>query len=278
MNIIFHKYQGTGNDFIIIDDRKRLFPQENKSLIEKLCNRRFGIGADGLILLQNHPEADFYMQYFNSDGNESSMCGNGGRCITQFAFDLGLVKNSAKFYAVDGIHIAENVRVANNANHVNLQMIDVSNVVSIDESSFTLNTGSPHFVSFSDEPVDTIDLLREARLIRYNDEFKKEGINVNFVNPAGLKSISVRTYERGVEDETFSCGTGATASALVTAIFNNLPGGTHQIDVKVKGGELRVMFHFDKNPARFSNVWLQGPAEKVFEGSLKIDFENKLIF
>ncbi len=275
MNTRFHKYQGTGNDFIIIDDRKNIFPRENKSLIEKLCDRRFGIGADGLILLQNHPEADFYMQYYNSDGNESSMCGNGGRCIAQFAFDQGLVQNSTNFCAIDGMHKAEIITGANNEKNVNLQMCDVSNIVSTEESTYILNTGSPHFVSFKSEPVDTIDLVAQARLIRYNPEYKEKGINVNFVNLDGLKSISVRTYERGVEDETYSCGTGATASALVTAIINNLPGGMHQIDVKVKGGALKVKFNFEKNPVRFSNVWLQGPALLVFEGTFNIDSENK---
>ncbi|MDP1725720.1 MAG: diaminopimelate epimerase [Bacteroidota bacterium] len=274
MNITFRKYQGTGNDFIIIDDRNNNFPQENRSLIETLCNRRFGIGADGLILLQNHADGDFYMQYFNSDGNESSMCGNGGRCIAQFAFDQGIAKNTTTFYAVDGIHTAKSTNGTNNEKIINLQMCDVGDIEIAEESICILNTGSPHYVSFKTEPVDTIDLVNQARLIRYNDEYKEKGINVNFVNLKGLKSIAVRTYERGVEDETFSCGTGATASALATAIFNNLPGGMHQINVNVKGGDLKVQFNFEKNPARFTNVWLQGPAVLVFQGSLNIDSEN----
>ena len=268
MKIKFAKYQGTGNDFILVDDREKTFPADQVKLIESLCDRRFGVGADGLILLQNHANGDFYMQYFNSDGKESSMCGNGGRCITQFAFDLGLVKEVTTFYAIDGIHQAKSIQDSNANLLVSLQMMNVPKIEQRDGKVFVLNTGSPHFVKFVSEPVSELNLLEEARLIRYNPEFSNSGINVNFVNLVSLKEITIRTYERGVEDETFSCGTGATASALSTAVFNNLHSGVHQVKVKVNGGDLVVRFTFQKDNCSFSDIWLEGPARMVYEGAI----------
>ncbi len=274
MNIAFKKYQGTGNDFILIDDRLKTFPASAVKLIERLCDRRFGIGADGLILLQNHPDGDFYMQYYNNDGRQSSMCGNGGRCIAQFAFDLGLVNGSANFYAIDGAHKAESTKAKNGDKLVNLQMIDVGYVEKLKEDVFVLNTGSPHYVHFLANPIDELDLVADARKIRYSEPYKDAGINVNYVNLLNLREIKIRTYERGVEDETYSCGTGATASALAVAVFNNLPGGRHQVQVHVKGGELLVQFNFDKKGDTFSDIWLCGPAKMVFEGNVDIIEES----
>jgi diaminopimelate epimerase len=255
----FYKYQGTGNDFILIDDRNKSFDANNQEYIEKLCNRRFGIGADGLILLQNHSNADFFMQYFNSDGKESSMCGNGGRCIAQFAKDLGVIGNETTFFAIDGIH------KATFENHlVQLQMKDVNQIESREDEVFVLNTGSPHYVQFFNHDVNKIDLITEAQKIRYNAEFREAGINVNFVNVSAQGELNVRTYERGVEDETYSCGTGVTAAALAYHLFEKANKQTKQTFVKTKGGNLSVSYDFAENS--FSEVYLNGPATFVFEG------------
>lgn len=267
--IKFYKYQGTGNDFVMIDDRQRQFPAQDTVLIERLCNRRFGIGADGLILLQTNKDGAFYMQYFNSDGKESSMCGNGGRCFARFIFDLKLAENKIGFFAVDGWHEAEISDNAHN-NWISLQMIDVANYKQLQEHVFEMNTGSPHYVQFRSEPINEMDLLNEARQIRYNNVYQEQGINVNYVNLKALKVIDMRTYERGVENETLSCGTGATAAAISTALLNNLPAGTHQVKVSVKGGELAVQFFYKPAQEVFENVWLMGPAEFVFTGEISV--------
>lgn len=262
MKINFYKYQGTGNDFVMVDDRSGNFKQDT-ILIEHLCNRRFGIGADGLILLQSHPDADFYMQYYNSDGRESSMCGNGGRCIARFAKDLEIAGDKTIFYAMDGYHEA-----TFETEHVSLLMKNVETIEKRTESAFVLDTGSPHYVVFCQNDIESIDLIAEAKAIRYNDEFKSAGINVNFVTPVEDDVLKIRTYERGVEDETYSCGTGVTASALAYAVFRNNPSGPQQVLLQSKGGPLRVTFNFESN--RFTDVWLIGPAERVFEGSVEI--------
>ena len=262
MKIKFYKYQGTGNDFIMIDDRSKTFDSTNQKLIESLCDRRFGIGADGLILLQNHETADFYMQYFNSDGRESSMCGNGGRCIAQFAKDLNIVNETASFFAIDGEHSAsyENGLVS-------LQMMDVNQVENRTNNVFVLNTGSPHFVQFFDQDVDSIDLVTEAKKIRYNEEFKTKGINVNCVS-INNEVLKVRTYERGVEDETFSCGTGVTAAAIAYHLYKEDFSNQHHFQIATKGGNLSVNYLFNEN--KYSKVFLQGPAKFVFEGEIEI--------
>ena len=266
MKIPFYKYQGTGNDFILIDNRKKIFPSNAFQLIEKLCNRRFGIGADGLILLQLHNDADFYMQYFNCDGKESSMCGNGGRCIVQFANDLGLIASNTKFYAVDGYHEAS---IENNG-IVNLLMKDVEVLEQRDQNNYLLNTGSPHFVLFLNDEIENIKIKEEAHKIRYNEEFKKQGINVNFLNVVNDETLKIRTYERGVEDETLSCGTGITASALAYAIFKNEKSGVCKYHLKSIGGELSVSFNFDSEKKKFSGIYLKGPTQKVFEGQFDL--------
>lgn len=270
MNIPFYKFQGTGNDFIMIDDRELVFPVENTQLVAKLCDRRFGVGADGLILLQPDAEQPFYMKYYNADGNESSMCGNGGRCIAAFAAQLGVAVETTKFIAIDGLHEAMIGSEENQSRFVKLKMMSVDKVEKRTSQLFVLNTGSPHYVQFIDENLNEMDIVSEAKKIRYNAEFAAEGINVNFVSVNNETSISVRTYERGVEDETLSCGTGATAAALSLAILKKLPSGHYIISVKVMGGEVRVSYDYDEEERTFSNIWLQGPATFVYKGSVEI--------
>jgi diaminopimelate epimerase len=259
--IQFYKYQGAGNDFIMVDDRSLQFPAANAELIHHLCTRRFGVGADGLILLQNAEGYDFGMVYFNADGRHGSMCGNGGRCIAAFARDLG-IGNGEKlsFLAVDGPHEA-----ILNENEIELRMQDVPEIIP-HAVSFILNTGSPHYVIFQPD-VMQFNILKLARAIRYSHEFEKEGINVNFVEETGFNSLIVRTYERGVEDETFSCGTGVVASAMAQ-FYRNSPSEarSHEAFITTKGGTLKVKFDYSPSGG-FSNVWLIGPAFKVFEGT-----------
>lgn len=272
MNIHFHKYQGTGNDFIMIDDRSGTFPVSDYKLINRLCDRRFGIGADGLILLHKPSEGDFYMKYYNSDGNESSMCGNGGRCIAAFAHQLKVVNNQTYFAAIDGLHEAV-ISGAEGQFFVKLKMQDVKSSDGLKQSDgpvYILNTGSPHYVKFVSEEVNGFPLVEESRKIRYNDEFKAKGINVNFANSNSIDSIRIRTYERGVEDETLSCGTGVTAAAIGNILLHNPPSGNYQINVKVNGGELSVNLSYNKDNYEFTNIWLNGPAIFVFEGEIEI--------
>jgi diaminopimelate epimerase len=266
----FYKYQGTGNDFIMIDDREATFPVTNAQLVAELCDRRFGIGGDGLILLQKDADMSFFMKYYNADGNESSMCGNGGRCIAAFANRLGVIADTARFRAVDGPHDAIISELENGDSFVKLKMIPVSSTDKRNSHTFVLNTGSPHYVSFIETNLNELELVDEAKKIRYNDEFAKDGINVNFATITGETSISIRTYERGVEDETFSCGTGVTAAALSLARMKKLPSGHYIINVKVVGGELKVSYDYDDASGAFSNIWLQGPATFVYEGTVDI--------
>ncbi|WP_417431606.1 diaminopimelate epimerase [Halpernia sp.] len=250
----FYKYQATGNDFVMIDNRDLQFPKEQE-IIEKLCDRRFGIGGDGLILLENHDTLDFKMVYFNSDGKGESMCGNGGRCIVAFAHFLDLFEDKAKFEAIDGFHEAE---ITNGI--VKLRMSDVENITK-DEDDFVLNTGSPHFIKFV-KSLEDYPVFKEGKQIRNNPTYKNDGINVNFVEILDKDSVYVRTYERGVEDETYSCGTGVTAAAL-TFLKNQ-----KAIKVKTLGGNLSVSA--EKNGNGFTNIWLEGPAKQVFKGKINI--------
>lgn len=258
--IDFYKYQGTGNDFIIIDNRELTFDSSNVKLVRFLCDRRYGIGGDGLMLLENHPEHSFTMRYFNSDGNEASMCGNGGRCIAAFAAEQKIITtpDNFTFMAVDGIHHA-----AYNNGIVSLKMIDVTKVDIQDKYNF-LDTGSPHYVTFS-ENINEINILEKGSAIRYSDTFKPNGTNVNFVQILDGNNISVRTYERGVEDETFSCGTGVVASAISAHLRK--PKLT-DFNIKIKGGALRVYFT-KENPLIFKDIWLVGPATFVFNGQIQ---------
>ncbi|HPW98111.1 MAG TPA: diaminopimelate epimerase [Flavobacterium sp.] len=260
MKLQFFKYQGTGNDFIMIDNRQLFFPKENTQLIEKLCDRRFGIGADGLILLENDDKTDFKMIYFNSDGNESSMCGNGGRCIVAFAKQLGVISNNTQFIATDGLHHA----TINDKQTVSLQMKDVDEV-KIESDYVFMNTGSPHHVTLIDS-LENYDVKTNGAKIRYSDLYGKVGSNINFVKQLNDYHFAVRTYERGVEDETLSCGTGVTA----VAIAMNALGKTNsrEIDLDVQGGKLKVSF--EKENQTYKKVHLIGPATFVFEGEIKL--------
>jgi diaminopimelate epimerase len=260
MKIQFAKYQGTGNDFVVLDNRDKKYDGLTKEQIQFLCDRRFGVGADGLMLLNLRPGYDFEMKYYNSDGRESSMCGNGGRCLTRFAHDVGLVLSDYKFIAIDGEHEAS----INLDGTVALKMNDVDDV-QYNRGNYVLNTGSPHFVTMTND-VMHLDVFKKGQEIRYSDDFKDQGINVNFVQlTEDPDKIIVRTYERGVEDETYSCGTGVTASALVCSHNDN---GFNRVEVQTKGGELSV--EYDKLDDHYKNIWLNGPAVKVFEGTIEI--------
>ncbi|MEL6650113.1 MAG: diaminopimelate epimerase [Bacteroidota bacterium] len=255
-NIEFYKYQATGNDFVMLDDRKGEWAHRLKQeKIAFLCHRRFGIGADGLILLQTHPEYDFRMQYYNSDGRESSMCGNGGRCLVAFARDLGLIEHECHFEAIDGYHYATIQQ-----NQVSLQMGKPTGYKRLAEGQYWIDTGSPHYVGFYEEPVASLPVVEEGRQIRNSAPFAPHGTNVNFVNVLNDRHLAVRTYERGVEDETYSCGTGVTACALVHLYQQQLTEGEILLDTP--GGQLKVRQQVDQK------VFLSGPAQRVFRGEM----------
>jgi diaminopimelate epimerase len=254
MEIPFFKYEGAGNDFIMVDNRSGFFKESTES-IAGLCNRRFGIGADGLILLENSEGHDFKMVYFNSDGRESTFCGNGGRCIVAFARQLGIVKQEARFMAKDGFHEANF-----EGELVKLRMMDAT-LPETQIGGSSIFTGSPHFVQFVEELV-SVDVFSEGRRIR--NLFGEDGINVNFVEKQN-DGLFVRTYERGVEDETLSCGTGVTAAALIAAVEANYKS---PIQILSKGGNLRVEFKVLTNG--FSDVFLIGPARMVFSGLISL--------
>lgn len=258
MRFKFNKYQGTGNDFIIIDNRDQKIKLTEKQ-IQKLCNRRFGIGADGLMLLQEHQELNFSMKYYNADGKESTMCGNGGRCLVQFAKTKGIVDQKALFSAIDGTHEA-----IINEHTIALQMQDIKEVNRVN-NNYYLNSGSPHYVTFK-EKIDQIDIYHRGREIRYSSEFEPKGTNVNFVEFQKGR-LYVRTYERGVEDETLSCGTGVTASAICASIHTKSDKNSYPI--LTRGGELKVSFKKVKHDT-FTDIWLTGPATFVFEGEIEI--------
>jgi diaminopimelate epimerase len=260
MQIEFYKYQGTGNDFVMIDNRQTFFPKDNIQLIAHLCDRRFGVGGDGLILLEDDAETDFKMVYYNSDGNQSSMCGNGGRCLVAFAKKLNVIQNSTTFIATDGLHHA----TVDENGIVSLQMIDVSEVKITPEYVF-MNTGSPHHVQLVSD-LEHYNVKEKGARIRYGELYGKEGSNINFVKKVNENTFSLRTYERGVEDETLACGTGATA----VAIAMNAIGETKEVSINlnVEGGKLVVCF--DKEEGQFTNVFLKGPAEFVFKGAIEI--------
>jgi diaminopimelate epimerase len=259
MQIAFNKYQGTGNDFIIIDNRNGSFDPANMALVNRLCDRRFGIGADGLILISSHKSFDFEMTYFNSDGNVGSMCGNGGRCTAAFAFKHKIAGEKQKFQAFDGPHEAE---IKNGI--VRLQMSDVKPPFNKVNGNYFINTGSPHYVTFVKD-VKNYEIFNEGRKLRYSDDFKPGGTNVNFVELLE-NGIFVRTYERGVEDETLSCGTGVTASAIASVLSGHFD--RKKIDVKTLGGDLSVELRVEKD--KVTDIRLSGPGTFVFEGVITI--------
>jgi len=259
MMLTFYKYQGTGNDFVMVDNRQNIFPKNNTKLVARLCDRKFGIGADGLILLENSKIADFKMVYFNADGNESSMCGNGGRCLVAFAESLGVISNRATFEAIDGLHEAS---IENDS--VNLKMIDVDTINQFDEYLF-LDTGSPHHVTFVNS-IKNVNVKISGRKIRYGAPYFEEGSNVNFVEKIDDNIFKVRTYERGVEDETLSCGTGVTAVAIASHTAKKTKNTT--VIIETQGGMLEVSFDFDNNT--YKNVFLKGAATLVYKGEVQI--------
>lgn len=271
----FWKYQGAGNDFIMVDQRaQQWLTREHTREIERLCDRRFGIGADGLILLQHLPGYDFEMIYFNADGRESTMCGNGGRCIAAFARHLDIIGTQGQFMAIDGEHevrlggFPENARLhhesdIHNGFWVELKMIDVPQIKQ-ENNTFVLNTGSPHYVRFEND-IQTLDMVQEGRAVRYSEAFKTAGINVNLVSINTDGSLDIRTYERGVEDETLACGTGVTAAALASALWYTDRKAPATIQVHARGGDLAVRFN-ELPGGGFGDIWLCGPAVRVFEG------------
>lgn len=268
MQLKFYKYQGTGNDFVMIDNRTEQFPKNNTKLIEQLCDRRFGIGADGLILLENDnstdPSAekvDFRMVYYNSDGNQSSMCGNGGRCLVAFAKSLNVIEKETTFIATDGLHHATIFEDG----IVSLQMKDVDSVKVTPEYVF-LDTGSPHHIEIVDD-LKNLDVKSRGSKIRYGELYGEKGSNVNFVKQVDDKTFSLRTYERGVEDETFSCGTGATATAIAMKVLGKT--NSEIVNINVEGGKLEISFQIHEN--KFTDVFLKGPAEFVFSGIIEIE-------
>ncbi len=261
MNIHFYKYQGAGNDFILVDNRDNAVNHHHPELIARLCDRRFGIGGDGAMFLQNKAGYDFEMVYYNADGQPSSMCGNGGRCIVAFAKFLGIIDSDTNFLAVDGPHYA---KISASGDWVSLQMIDVD-TVSRDGEAYVLNTGSPHYIELV-EGLKEKDVYADGYNIRHNNIYNEKGINVNFVEPM-TEGYFVRTFERGVEDETYACGTGVTAAALAMAKHNH-QNGSINTPIKVLGGDLNIRFNYDGK--KFSEIFLEGPAVKVFEGEVGI--------
>jgi diaminopimelate epimerase len=256
MQFQVQKYQATGNDFVIIDNRESLFPTDDSSLIQKLCHRKFGIGADGLILLEKSEIADFIMKYYNADGSLGSFCGNGSRAIVHFARSLGLIESTGSFEAFDGLH-----KTIIDGDLIQINMADVQNGIQLLNGTF-LDTGSPHYIEFVND-VENLDVVQLGKKLRYSSEFAPNGSNINFVEKITENEIKVRTYERGVENETLSCGTGVTAAAIAAS-----PEQINKVTVSTTGGQLSV--EFEKFGDGYQNVWLKGPAELVFSSEIDI--------
>ncbi|WP_264433899.1 diaminopimelate epimerase [Flavobacterium agricola] len=260
MNFNFYKYQGTGNDFVILDNRQLTFPKNDTNFIKNICDRRFGIGADGLMLLEDQEGYDFKMVYYNSDGNESSMCGNGGRCLVAFAKKLNIIEKEANFIAVDGPHYAK----ISHDNVVSLQMIDVKEIKATPDYLF-LNTGSPHHIQMVTN-IDTFDVKNTGAQIRYSDLYGQVGSNINFVEQVNENEFRLRTYERGGRRRNFILRYGGATAAALALHYNKL-ATENMVDLLVQGGRLRVTFDVAKNG--YKNVFLIGPATYVFEGIIE---------
>lgn len=262
MLVHFSKYHGTGNDFVMIDGRKQDTSFFSTEVIRRLCDRRFGIGADGLIILENSRGADFAMRYFNADGREGSMCGNGGRCITAFALSLGIISDTGTFEGIDGLHEASILP----GGEIRLKLGNVEGIKQL-EDGYQLDTGSPHFVQFVSD-LDQVDVEAKGKQIRQEPRFGNGGVNVNFVEPGPHgNQISVRTFERGVEAETWSCGTGVTAAAITAAYHAASDNLTYE--VSTRGGMLEVTFQAQANQ-RYTDIYLKGPASHVYDGTIDI--------
>ena len=257
----FYKYEATGNDFIVIDNRKQLFDITNNYLVQRLCNRKFGIGSDGLLILQSHNLYDFEMIYLNLDGKIGSFCGNGARCMILFAHKLHLFKNKTLFWSIDGLHQGY---LKNTKNEVTIKMKDIERI-NYHNNDFIIDSGSPHYIKFEPD-IKSIDIVKEGRKIRNDNAFKGEGINVNFVTIIDNK-LHIRTYERGVEDETLSCGTGAVASSVAYSIKNRYYND-NQVKLNTLGGSLEV--EFEKIDNRYQNIYLKGNVREVFNGRINI--------
>lgn len=256
--INYYKYQGAGNDFILIDNREGIFQGDKVAFVQKWCRRRFGIGSDGLIFIEKSEKADFNMDFYNPDGSQS-FCGNGSRCAVAFAKYLGILDQKTTFEAIDGLHEAELV-----ADNVKIGMHQYGGIEQVGADHF-IDTGSPHYISYCEEN-DTRDILIYGREIRYSDRYAEKGTNVNLIEKIGAHHIAVRTYERGVENETFACGTGATACGLSFASVNAIAKGIVAVDVK--GGALKIHFEATEQQGVYKNIWLEGPAEFVFKGEI----------
>ncbi|MDT7833022.1 diaminopimelate epimerase [Flavobacteriaceae bacterium S356] len=258
MILNFYKYQGAGNDFIFLDNRNGTFPKENKELIVHLCDRHFGIGADGLILIENHSETDFKMVYFNADSSQT-MCGNGARCAVAFAKKLGIINESANFTAYDGPHYAE----VNDDGTISLEMIDVDQIDVLEDHVFT-NTGTLHHIEVVNN-LENYPVVELGRKIR-NEVYGAEGSNVNFIEQTNANTFLIRTYERGVEDETLACGTGVTAAAIAAHKIGKTTDTV--VNLHAIGGNLQVSF--DVTDGIYKNVVLTGPAQFVFQGTFNV--------
>lgn len=256
----FYKYQGAGNDFVLINNMNGEISLNSKQ-IENICNRNFGIGADGLMMLEKDTNNDFYMRYFNADSSEVAMCGNGGRCIVLFAHHQGVIGKNTTFNSLDGIHSAQIINDNGIEGHVKINLINVNEIVEYNNDIF-MNTGVPHYIQFVDN-VDHVDIQKEGSFIRYNEMFKPEGTNVNFVEISGIGAIKVRTYERGVEGETLACGTGATAAAIATSL--KFQPSINSFKVSVQGGELNIDFN-KLSSHNYINIQLEGGAKATFKG------------
>jgi diaminopimelate epimerase len=259
MLLKFSKYQGTGNDFILLDNLSGSFNDLTITQIKELCDRKLGIGADGLIKINHSYSKAFEMDYYNSDGSKS-FCGNGARCAVAFAETLGIEVSELTFDAIDGSHWASKT-----ANDIKIQMVNVENVHAF-ENEFELYTGSPHYVKISDD-ISSETILNFGKSIRFSPKYNSEGINVNLLKGISPTKIEIASYERGVENETLSCGTGATACALVWDKIHN--SGTNFIEVKAKGGNLKIEFKRDASNGYY-DIFLVGPAEFVYSGEINL--------
>jgi diaminopimelate epimerase len=254
MNLNFYKYQGTGNDFVMIDNRAKTFPKENIKIISHIADRHFGIGADGIILIENDEQFDFKMTYFNADGSET-FCGNGGRCAVAFAKYLKIIDTETTFIAFDGEHFAT---IKNGI--ISLKMIDVDEIKVTEKSVFAY-TGTQHHVELVKD-LNEYPVFKKGRKIR--NSYKEPGSNINFVQQIDESTFRVRTYEKGVEDETLACGTGVTAVAI--AMHKTNKTNSNLISLPVEGGILEVSFTEENGV--YKNVFLKGPAKFVFKGSI----------